>query len=945
MRLLYLFVFMLLSMTQAKATNKYVTVKGEVTDTRGESLIGATVQLAGTTHYAIVGLDGSFRIPNVALGEYSLTVRFVGYASHHQAIDLASQDNPYFKIILKESESELQEVLIVGQAMRGSELEARSIEKNAENTVNVVSSKAIELSPDITVANVVQRVSGLSLERNASGDPQYAIVRGMNKRYNYTLVNGIKIPSPDNKNRYVPLDIFPAQMLERLEVSKSLTADMEGDAIGGVVNMVMKSAPEDFVLDADFQLGHNQINSIRGFQQYDYRVVDRLSPYDRFGPEYNATAEDFTTANGVIETIRPMPDFIASLSTGGRLFSDRLGVMVGVSAQNSFRGVDSEWYDPQIGNFGEYRPTLIDYQLNRESINQQRYAGHLSLDYRVNKSHEISLYAGQYYLNDHLTRDAINVEFRTSAADQGFGVLSPTLRTRSTYQTITNTTLQGKHKFNNQFSSDWSAVYSLATNDRPDNLIFRTAGRWENFERIGELVERRSPRRWERHEDRDLAFYGNVHFHSTSDQRLKASAGFLVRDKARDSFFNRYTFDPAPATQFREVMDENEEIIQEGWSDFSEVQMRLINPRGTTSHPLNFNSYEQILAYYLKAAYELGRTDINAGLRVEHTWQGYEKKFPTENRLPELHQSYVDFLPSLAIKNKINPYTNLRASYYQAISRPGFFEIVDYTLNENDEFNEGGNPNLVPTRADNFDLRYEYFPGKNDQILVGAFYKYLQDPIEFIIDRPNPQAARELRPVNLGDATNWGIELDYQKFFNKIGIRANYTFTQSEITTDKTISVRENPEDPSSNLVDRIVQQTRPLQGQARHIGNLSIMYKNQKSGTDLQLAGVYTGERIEFVSPFLDNDQWMRPIIQLDFSAEQRIGKHWVAFVKINNLLNTPYELFIKRGRERPDVNYPLQRHYSQEELDQQLFIEETVTRLDYFYQSYRLGVRYKLF
>src|SRR6202012_4989894 len=123
--------------------------------------------------------------------------------------------------------------------------------RRADIIQNSVSPRAIEISPDLSVANTAQRISGVSLERSTNGEGQYVIVRGMDKRYIYTLVNGIKIPSPDNKNRYVPLDIFPADMLERLEITKSLTPNMEGDAIGGAVNMVMKDAPTKFSINAN----------------------------------------------------------------------------------------------------------------------------------------------------------------------------------------------------------------------------------------------------------------------------------------------------------------------------------------------------------------------------------------------------------------------------------------------------------------------------------------------------------------------------------------------------------------------------------------------------------------------------------------------------------------------------------------------------------------------
>ena len=93
------------------------------------------------------------------------------------------------------------------------------------------------------------------MERDASGEASYAILRGMDKRYNYTLVNGVKIPSPDDKNRYIPLNIFPSDLMDRLVVAKSLTADMEGDAAGGVVDMVMKDAPSRRMLQANASVG------------------------------------------------------------------------------------------------------------------------------------------------------------------------------------------------------------------------------------------------------------------------------------------------------------------------------------------------------------------------------------------------------------------------------------------------------------------------------------------------------------------------------------------------------------------------------------------------------------------------------------------------------------------------------------------------------------------
>ncbi len=161
-------------------------------------------------------------------------------------------------------------------------------------------------------------MSGLSVQRSSNGDPQYAIVRGMDKRYSYTLVNGLKIPSPDNKNRYVPLDIFPAALLERLEVYKSLTADMEGDAIGGGVNMVMKSAPEHFEMKADFQGGYNYVNTLYDFNSFDKSGIIKQSPRQLYGTGYQAQSSEFSKKNLEVKSGRPIPDMIGSFSIGNR---------------------------------------------------------------------------------------------------------------------------------------------------------------------------------------------------------------------------------------------------------------------------------------------------------------------------------------------------------------------------------------------------------------------------------------------------------------------------------------------------------------------------------------------------------------------------------------------------------------------------------------------------
>lgn len=905
------------------------TIKGKLLDENKEPLIGAHVLITSIQKYAVVGLDGSFTLTGVAPGSYVLEASFVGYKIQQKSISILDEsESSILDFFMEPETTQLNEVVVTAKTEGGSDFQARFLERNSANTLNVVSAKSISLTPDLSVANVVQRVSGLSVERNANGDPQYAIVRGMDKRYSYTLINGVKIPSPDNKNRYVPLDIFPAALLDRLEVYKSLTADLEGDAMGGGINLVMKGAPEKYELKGDFQLGYNQINVIKGFDTFNSSVVRSLSPREQFGVGYQAQPSDFTKTNGNTESVNPIPDILASVSIGNRLLQNRLGIMVGGSFQNSYRGTESIWFDTDTDRFGSNLPSIRSVEARHYSTRQIRTALHSRIDYRLSQKHSLNLYTAYYKLINNEARET-NTTFldgRNYSSTGGNSILSYSTRTRVIDQGIFNTTVQGNHKFTNSLTFDWSAVYSVAKNDRPDNLRFDRNGELKNFVEQPINVERRNPRQWERNTDTDYTGYWNFTFKPTSWKNTSVKTGGLYRIRERDNYFNRYFFDPNPSPQIKGV----------DWKKFSDVRWEILNPAGSATDALNYNASEKITALYALTQFNIGNLDVNTGIRAELTTQGYELKFPNQNQTPDSTQNYNDILPSLSLKYKIASDRNLRFTYYKAISRPGYFEVVPYVI-EQDGYDDVGNPALKRAKADNVDLRYEYFPNTSDQILLGVFYKNIKDPIEYAVVREGVNNEPVMKPGNYGTAHNLGVELDFSKFFNKIGIKGNYTFTYSTITSLKSLRTRENPNDPTSDLIVIPTNQTRPLQGQAKHIGNLALLYKDIQKGFESQLSMVYTGERLEVISPFIDNDWYSSPIVQMDFSIEKSINKKFEIFLKGVNLLNSPYEVFVKKPlyQEAGSTNtYPYQEDPT----------IKTLVRRDRYYQSFRFGVRFNL-
>lgn len=279
------------------------TLDGIVKDNKtGEPLIGTVVRVKELPNVSTTtGLDGSFTLHELPdKGKFTLIISYMSYKTKEMVVDVArdygngsAKDNKQGKksqliIDLEEDAKLLGEVVITGHKEYHSDRSAIDLEKNAGTVLNVMSQQSIQLSPDVNVASVLQRVSGVTMERDASGEATYAILRGMDKRYNYTLVNGVKIPSPDDKNRYVPLNIFPSDLMDRLVVSKSLTADMEGDAAGGVVDMVMKDAPSHFQLQANAAIGYSDyfMKDGRDYLSSNRGDFTKKAPYEAFGKDY-----------------------------------------------------------------------------------------------------------------------------------------------------------------------------------------------------------------------------------------------------------------------------------------------------------------------------------------------------------------------------------------------------------------------------------------------------------------------------------------------------------------------------------------------------------------------------------------------------------------------------------------------------------------------------------
>lgn len=858
------------------------TVRGKIRDARtGEEIIGARVEVKGNPASAVVsGLDGSFNL-NYGQNSFTLICTYMGYQPFEVQVREGSGN---IEIPLVCKEIELKSVTVTAHNPGRSEAGARLMEKNAMSVVNVMSAKAIELSPDITVGDVIRRMSGVTVERGDGGEGQYAILRGMDKRYNYTLVNGAKISSPDNKNRFVPLDIFPSEMLDRLEVTKSLTADMEGDGIGGAVDLVMKDAPMQRQFTANVSTGYNSMYFDRDFKSFAWDKINKESPDERLGTTRTGSRMDASMFDPAVLHLTeraPLPDISAGLSYGDRFAGERLGVMLAASFQNTSRGRESDIsWNPGTTLYGtEHR----DY-----SVRQTRTGAHLKLDYHVNGTNKLTWYNGYMDLREGEVRDGADDRDRK-------------VRLKWNHQYIFNSTLKGEHKFlkDGALMLDWTAGGSRAFNETPDYVKMEFNGRRVYSQNSAE-------RSWEHNSDRDLSAAANLAYKlkMTAGQSIDFKVGGLYRDKKRESFYNSYTF--------------NSETGYD-WENFDDIEFTPRRRYGNIGDPLNYDATERIGAAYVMLKYARPLWEINVGLRAEHTDQGYKLLFPEDNSDPEGHQKYWDWLPSAHFKYNVHENANLRFSYYRAVNRPSFFEIAPYDL-VGEDYNEAGNPDLNHTVADNLDLRYEFFPRTSEQFMVGVFYKNIQDPIEYGLVLEGQDLT--YMPMNLGTATNLGVEVDIMKYFSWFGVKANYTYTHSSITSEK-MKMQGN------DVV--MTEQTRPLYGQAAHVANLSLLFKSRKHAWEGQVLGTYTGKRLADISQWEDDDIWEKGFFQLDASLEKGFRFGLTLFAKASNLLDTPLLRYIHKGPHT--VNVTSRRDNG-----------HVVERESWSGRNFMIGIRYKL-
>ena len=872
------------------------TITGHVVEKKsGAGIPGATVFIEGKSLGAVTDTAGYYEITDVPAGDYRLAAQVLGYVSADTSVRISSDGMTIrMDFRLADKPIKFKEMVIMARVNDELETSARATEKNSGNIVNVISAQAMEESTDRTAADVLQRVSGMSLIRNNGGEGRYVVMRGLEEQYNNTLVDGIKIPSPEAKDRFVPLDIFPSALFERIEVEKSLTPDIAGDAIGGSTDLILRKAPEDFTFSINAASGTSAEAVGSSFSTFDRSAVNDLDPERMHGtvnaddpttqvkPRYNPTSADFTTANLVFTNKAVPPDGLFSGLIGDRFLDDKVGIIAAGSFQNTYDHVPIQFYSVgsninDVDTSGHLIPYASTYTNQNYFTNRMRSGAVLNTDFIVADGHELSatyLFVSQ---EEAQTRHQVEIEI-----DGGRGAADLTYSHRSALrtQTISSLSFGGKHFTESPFALTWTLNYTDALQDRPDEAEYSV---YQNYDAHGNLTPTLGladiTHDWRKNNDRQYLGKLDAVYHLNSDQTQNIAAGVVLQQLNRANYEDQYKLNPVIATSgpykgqtqpFTTI--DSAQVTVFGYGSTS----------GTTVYGYqNYKASEVLMASYAEYSAIFGALQVLGGVRWEQAHDDYFTMATPVVGGEKADLKMVNFLPGVNLRYELTPEQVFHLSVTRSMSRPSYFDLVP-AVDRSDESSAQGNPNLRPAVSTNFDLRYEYYPNTSDVYSAGVYYKRITDPIEDQYQSVGVVLSTE--KVNGPPATVYGFEAVLSKRLGDFGVTANYTYVVSRITSQKQVT----SVDVYGDLTQTYYQQVRPLQSQSPQIANAALTYDNRDWGTGLNLSYNYTGRRLLAVGRLDGYDTYEDGIGELDLSGEQTIFFNLKISLKLINLTNS---------------------------------------------------------
>jgi TonB-dependent receptor len=813
--------------TAALAQTGRGTISGRAVDKGSAVLPGARVRLEPGDVVLATDGQGEFNITGLAPGNYTLTVSYVGFHSYTADVKVMAGQVAHVEALLQ-VEAKGEVVSVVADALGVAE--DVNVQRTSDNILDVMSEGVIQSLPNENIADVVGRMPGVSLERD-EGEGKYVQVRGTEPRLNNTTVDGVELPAPEDNVRQFKLDTIPADIVESVEVNKTLAANQDADAIGGTVNLVTKKAGEIPTLKFEGIGGFTPIENTRYMGLVTGTVGRRFGATKRFGALFSGSYD----YNGRgIDDIEPQPDpyylipvydsmdireyryqrkrygFAGSLDYK---LKDPVSGLYLHYFDSDFKDYGNKWVyslnddvtqnplgpaatpiiapdSPKfstssrlpdygaasvaIGGKHVFSGSWLSWDLSAARSRQLAAAGNPGATFKYNGTDTCQFEPG-------LTTDFHLPQWNPQCLAPGSAIYDPTQYYLSEYDGTTGETSQ----VNLQSAISYARNYHLGSHFSTFEFGFKVRNA---------------------HKGQDA--YSPVY--DEPGANCFNAAGAVVPECQMTSYLSgfanpRYYFNAyhlGPVTNYNTIVNNLNSLVSQGYNSLDEPATIF------GSDASNFDLTERVSATYAMNTIQFGRFRLQTGLRIEATQLnilGYSvtnNASSTQEVVTPLPADswYWDPLPSVQLRYRITDDSDIRAVYGRGISRPNPYDMVPY-VTEDQSTNpltiSVGNPNLKPEHANDYDVLYEHYLKPYGEFQAGFFYKQLSQPIYYILD-PNYQGTQY--PQFVGDnfsyiingvsAKLYGVEFAYIQHLGFLpgawggfGIMANYSKTGSNAGT------------------------------------------------------------------------------------------------------------------------------------------------------------------
>ena len=785
-------------------------------------------------------------------------------------IQLLAQPSETFK---KDSVRNVEGVTVTFKINKESTTELVKLQRNSVTSVDGINAETFKRTPDSKVSDVFKRVSGISVVDN-----KFVVVRGLNDRYNFALLNGLPLPSSESDKRSFSFDIFPSNMIDNLMVMKTASPDLPGEFAGGIIDINTSEPKNENTHTIQIGGSHNTIATFRNFKTYDVEsrglpningTIDfqNLSKQER---SEVAKLMDFTWSTKDRLAL-PNPSIQYTLSRNIKLKKKQtLSFILTYNYQNNFN------YNNIVRREFEEQATGVvkKMELNDSVFTQSVLnSGMLNLVYKINENNTIK-FKNIYSVN---SEDKVNVRNGVRELDSDPRQWEKSTNFWYTQNNFLTNQLLGIHTIKeNKFN--WSVGYSNVKRDIPNlrRVVYRKYSLNEDdpteqyvavVQQNGTIPTAAGNMFWSESDEKIISarYDLTIPFKEVNSIKIGGWNQFRMKDfQSRNFGFSQYkpngsTFNSnlllLPMDQIFSI--ENMGLLSNGQGGFKLDEATKVDD--------SYNANSLLNSFYTMVDYKLDKWRFTGGVRLESYNQNFNYIEFGSNLNRNIDTTVIDLLPSVNIIYNFNKKMKLRGSISQTVSRPEFRELAPFNFYNFILDNiTSGNPYLKRTKITNCDIRYEVYPGSGQIISLSGFYKNFDNPIE-TINRTGTSGAPELYFSNIDRSQSFGGELEFRfklgflskvenhKLWDQLTLYSNVSLIKSVVNMDEVIGAGGN----------------RPLQGQSPYIINSGLFYTNKKEDFNVTLSYNVIGPRIYIVGNQQEPSVWEngRNVIDLQLS------------------------------------------------------------------------------